>query len=432
MTIVFHRKIAIINSIIYVYKEGLVMLFFSVLLATCISIYSHSNSVASSEQADSLLAIVLMVKNEETVMVRTLEPFVTAGIQHYLIFDTGSTDNTRDITLNYFKEHHILNGHIFYELFVDFATSRNRALELAEQQFPQVPFFLMVDAEWYMKGTEHLLAFCKEHAHIPISDPAYSHSYCIDIIHTGTNNYYRSDRLLRNSCKLRYKRPVHEKISQPTNKLVPSTVYFEQSPEKLGDERSARRWQRDKEILLKEYMRDPKDPDTLFDLARTYEGLKDYQNAHKYYKERTKLSGGKEQNFLALYGLARITELLSMRTRSISWLEALNYYMQAYSMRPIRAEPLVRIAQHYLQTGEIALAYIFAQRAVALPFPTNEMLWIEKNLYDFARYDILSQCAWVLKEYEVGEQALRKALEIHPNNPHLCSNLAFYQERKKV
>lgn len=396
------------------------------------STLSNNLHTSCSEKYNPLLAIILMVKNEATVMSRTLEPFVKAGIHHYLIFDTGSTDETLEITRKYFKENSVSHGSLFQEPFIDFAASRNRALELAEQQFPHAAFFLMVDAEWYLKGVKDLLTFCKEHASQSPSDSGYSYSYLIDIIHTGTNYFYRSDRLLRNGCQLRYKRPVHEKISQPTNKHVPSTVYFEQSPEKLGDQRSALRWQRDKEILLKEYARDPKDPDTVFDLARTYEGLKEYHNAYTYYKERTKLSGGTEQNFLAMYGLARITELLSMRTRSMSWLEALNYYMQAYSMRPIRAEPLVRIAQHYIQTGEIALAYLFAYRAVALPFPIQEVLWIEKDIYNFSRYDILSQCAWWLKEYEIGEQALLKALEINPNNPHLSSNLAFYQGRKKV
>ena len=33
--------------------------------------------------------VVLMVKNEESVIEKTLEPFVHTGLQSFLIFDTG-------------------------------------------------------------------------------------------------------------------------------------------------------------------------------------------------------------------------------------------------------------------------------------------------------------------------------------------------------
>src|SRR3546814_6686783 len=77
-----------------------------------------------------------MVKDEEQVIAPTLQPFVEAGIDSYLIFDTGFTDKTIEATQNYFAEHNVTNGHIFQEPFIDFATSRNRALDLAEEHVP--------------------------------------------------------------------------------------------------------------------------------------------------------------------------------------------------------------------------------------------------------------------------------------------------------
>src|SRR5579871_6668212 len=71
---------------------------------------------------DPLLVVVLMVKNEETVMRATLQPFIDAGIQSYLIFDTGSTDNTVQVTRDLFDEYEITQGYILQEPFIDFAT----------------------------------------------------------------------------------------------------------------------------------------------------------------------------------------------------------------------------------------------------------------------------------------------------------------------
>jgi glycosyltransferase involved in cell wall biosynthesis len=380
---------------------------------------------------DPLLTVVLMVKDEEAVITQTLEPFVKAGIHHYLIFDTGSTDKTVAKTQEYFKDQKVKHGHVFQEPFIDFATSRNRSLELAEKQFPKAAFFLVVDAEWYLKNAEQLLAFCKTHAHLAETDPAYAHSYLIKVHHTGTQHIYRSNRLLRSSRKLRYNRDIHEDINKPTTHRIPDIVYFEQSPSKQGDEKSAKRWLRDKELLLKAYEHNPHDSRAVFYLARTFEGLKDLENAYKYYKERTKLKADPEEDFLAMYSLAMITERRAMRDRSISWLEAHNYYLQAYSLRPTRAEPLVRIAQHYLQLGQSSIAYLYAHRAVELPFPTDEILLVEKDIYEFSRYDILSQCAWLEKEYQVGEQAILKAIECRPNCLHLYRNLAYYWEREQ-
>ena len=82
-----------------------------------------------------------MVKNEEPMINKTLEPFVKEGINSFLIFDTGSTDNTIKTVEAYFNKNDVKNWFIFQEEFVDFSTSRNRALDLAEEKFPDANFF---------------------------------------------------------------------------------------------------------------------------------------------------------------------------------------------------------------------------------------------------------------------------------------------------
>ena len=76
-----------------------------------------------------------MVKNEADVIVPTLKPFVDAGLTSFLVYDTGSTDGTQQVVREYFNDHDLKHAYIIEEPFIDFATSRNRALDLAEQIF---------------------------------------------------------------------------------------------------------------------------------------------------------------------------------------------------------------------------------------------------------------------------------------------------------
>ncbi|HZW61942.1 MAG TPA: glycosyltransferase [Candidatus Babeliales bacterium] len=110
---------------------------------------------------------------------------------------------------------------------------------------------------------------------------------------------------------------------------------------------------------------------------------------------------------------------------------ALTYYAKAHELKPHRAEPLIRLAQHYVSIGEPVIAYSYASKTINLECPHSDEGFIERELYDYVRYDILGQTAWYAQEFEVGEQALLKALEVHPEYEHLKKNLQFYEQRKK-
>jgi len=97
-----------------------------------------------------------------------------------------------------------------------------------------------------------------------------------------------------------------------------------------------------------------------------------------------------------------------------------------------RAESLIHIAQHYYAAGDMQLTYLFAQRACELPTP--EFAYCDediKNLYTYARYDLLGIAAWYVQEFEIGENALKIALTFYPDDARLKSNLQFYLDRKK-
>src|SRR3990167_5630563 len=99
-----------------------------------------------------LLCLTAIVKDEAHCIARTLES-VRGVIDCFAILDTGSTDGTQAIVRNAPRG---LPGALCEEPFVDFATSRNRALELAGTD---PVFTLMVSADEVVVSPEALRVF---------------------------------------------------------------------------------------------------------------------------------------------------------------------------------------------------------------------------------------------------------------------------------
>ncbi len=384
-------------------------------------------SVARDIAADPLIVATIMVKNEEPVIVQTLQPLVEGGIDAFLIFDTGSTDQTIKKATDYLHEKGITHFHIMQEPFVDFSVSRNRALDLAEQHFPEANFILMPDAEWYLQNVKGLIEFCEQRRND--QEPA----YLLRILQNGSLDYYNC-RLIRCHREMRFKCPVHEYISYTAAVKIPETIFFAWNRTEYGSIKSAQRWIRDRDILLKNYNENPRDPRTVFYLAQTYACLNDQEKAYHFYKERALMGPGgvwDEETFAACYRLGEIIEILASKEGSTyDWSEALYYYLKAHAVRSCRAEPLVKIAQHYQATGNHMLAFLFISRALEIPYPEHDTLFVEKDMYVYTRYDIAGQSAWYIHEFGKGEEALRQGLSKNKGNQHLLNNLRFYVERK--
>ena len=369
-----------------------------------------------------MLVTVLMVKNEEQTIRATLEPFLDAGVHNYLIFDTGSTDNTVDIA------HQLLqNAGVCYQLiqeaFINFSESRNRALILAEQIFPDSSFLIMPDAEWILQNVSKLMLFCEKE--INRDTPLY-----LIKIHMENIAFY-SARLFRTASKIRFSGSVHEVPSVVATSKIPESIYFNFKSSHQGREKSRARWTRDLALLLNEYQADIKAPNprTVFYLAQTYECLEQLNEACFFYGLRAKLKGWDEETYMAVLRLGFITENQSKVSPDLfSWEKALQYYHHAFSLRPQRVEPLVRIADHYWPEN-IPLCYLYANYACQIPYPAQDLLFVDRFVYDYLRFEILSRCAWHLEKYTQGLDATQQALTIRPNTPHLLNNLNLYENK---
>lgn len=386
---------------------------------------SHNFCEQSYGMYDPLLVVVIMVKNEEKVMEATLQPFFDGGVDSFFVFDTGSTDNTVSVTQDFFEKNNIEHGYIAQEPFVDFATSRNRALELAHEKFPFAAFMVMPDAEWYINDARGLIDFCQLCLDCGENYP----SYLIHIVNQALDNYVC--RLIRCNRDVRFGGVVHEAIFQSTHIKVPGNIFFQYLPTDDGFKKTEKRFIRDRELLFKEHQKNPNDTRTLFYLARTCEDLGDLHAAYDFYKKRVDMVGWDEEDFIVHYRLGETIKklILHKNDRQYQWSEALDYYMKAFQMRSCRAESLIAIADYYVITGQMEAAYVFARHAAEIEYPSADVLFVEKYLYNYYRYELLTRCAWYIDEFEIGEWAAKKAYDAYPEYEIARRNLIFYLER---
>jgi len=368
-----------------------------------------------------LIVISLMIKNEAVSIQATLASYITKGINHFFILDTGSTDNTIELTQTFFEQNQLV-GIIEQEPFIDFSTSRNRTLALTRQHFPEATFILMPYAEWFLQNPQDLLSFCYQEKYLdtPI--------YLIKI--KMNNTEFTTARLFRANYPHRFKGVVHEAPEALAHIKPPDTVYFEVKSSQQGAEKSKRRWEQDLILLTDAQNENDQDPRTAFYLAQTYECLNLIEKAYQHYEHRSTLNGWDEENFITFYRLGYLAENLSQQYAYslITWDTAMNHYLKAFSLRPHRIEPLIKIADHFWPDN-IPTCFLFAKHAYDLPYPKNDLLFIEHHMYQYDRYEIISRCAWYMNEFVLGEKATRQALEIAPETPHLLQNLAIYQHK---
>ena len=89
------------------------------------------------------ICLVMIVKDEENVIERCLTA-LKPNVDCYAIMDTGSTDETKSIIK---KTMEGVRGKIYDMPFHSFAVNRSRVMSLARQDFPEMDYQLMIDAD---------------------------------------------------------------------------------------------------------------------------------------------------------------------------------------------------------------------------------------------------------------------------------------------
>jgi glycosyltransferase involved in cell wall biosynthesis len=359
---------------------------------------------------EPLLGLVMIVKDEAHGIVDTLRSFAPV-IDHWSILDTGSTDGTQKLIRQTLAD---IPGTLYEEPFVDFATSRNRILDL---HGTTTTFAIMADSDDRLHAPLALHEFCASQR--SAATPAYL------LQRRGAVDYYLS-LVTRTSAAPRYTGRVHECINFASSARAPQ-AYLTQEAKPQSLEASRARWHRDLKLLNDEVKSDPSNPRARFYLAQTYECLGMPDNALVEYERRIDLGGWAEEVYEAKFRRARI-----MDNTKRPWPEVESAYLEAHRFAPGRAEPLFQIALHYYGIEAHALTYLFASRAMTLSKPDSP-LFIDAAVYEWKAADLVAISAYYLgKQLDdssvlaMGRRAAKQAQAFHPSDARLNANLTFY------
>ncbi len=363
-----------------------------------------------------LLTLTSIVKNEAHTIAHTLAS-ARPHVDRWCIVDTGSTDGTQARVREAMQG---VPGELYEEPFVDFATTRNRGLDLCGAH---TEFIVWLDADDVLENGAGLRAFLERER--SIAGPE-AEAYNVRVETPGAS--FDSARVLRSRSSWRFRGAVHEVLTHPErsapSRRVPG-VAVRHTVGAEGAARSRARWGRDVELLRGELERDPTASRAAFYLALTLLWLDRHEEAIAAFDRRIALGGWHEEVFYA-----RLSKARAAQRAGHPWPEVLALYLEAHAAAHHRAEPLYEIAMHYDRTGEHALAFLFARRAYDLPLPAGDTLFVEEEVYRWGVPDLVGTHAYWLGEFEIGERAAHQAAAAVPSDARIARNVQYYASRK--
>lgn len=312
-----------------------------------------------------------MVKNESKILYRCLDN-IKDFVHSFCIVDTGSTDNTVALANEYvatktgkvysFKWHDF--GHnrtLSFHAAVNFAKSLNLDLNHT--------YGLLLDADMIFKRNERI-----NFQDVLNRFPNYGG---FRIKQTTNNIDYYNIRFIKLSEKWTCRGVTHEVWMADDSSIMnlEKDICF---IDDVGDGGCKNdKFERDLKLLLQGIEKEPENKRYMFYLGQTYNDLKNMEKSIEWYKKRIDAEGWNEEVWFSYYSVSRCYMCIDDEV------QAEEYAMKAYDFYPSRAENLYLIAKFLRSKEKYEKAYKYITMAKTIPFPMKDLLFVERNVYNY-------------------------------------------------
>jgi tetratricopeptide (TPR) repeat protein len=367
---------------------------------------------------DNKVRIVLnsIMKNEQPVMSRSIKSALPI-IDAMCYSDTGSTGDVFEILREIVPPSLPLCVEI--EPWRNFGYNRTAGLDQTSRFVrrmgwnPKTTFILCIDADMTLCVTP---AFVKEN----LSADCYNLQQ-----HNGSVVYW-NNRILKVANQWSVVGRTHEYYTSKIPASYENLTTLNLDDRNDGMNRSDK-FARDIVLLMEDLIENPKNQRSMFYLGESYRnrGNKekgDYQRAISYYEKHIATGSWEEEMWYSHYAIGLCYESLGDTPKM------LHAFMEAYQRRPWRAEPLFHIANHYRHKNNHWSAMLYFKRAVDMPFPNQDSLFVDKHVYNYQIPYEMSISAYYVGDKEVGYKCVQKLLR-RKNVPDNIQDQTYYNAR---
>lgn len=313
------------------------------------------------------ICLSMIVRNESAVIARCVEA-VRPLIGAWAIVDTGSDDDTQARIGELLGD---LPGRLIERPWVDFATNRNQALDLARAYGR---YALIVDADEVVE-IDPRPAW---------PDALDAPGYYLRVYQHGGSVEYLCAKLLRHDAHWRWHGVLHEYPA--TDPMVAIGVLDGMRVRGVPDGARSRRPQHEKyaddaRVLEAALKAEPDNARYVFYYAQSLRDAGRPEPALAAYRCRAAMGGWDEEVWYARYQIALLHEALGHAEATV-----IDAYLAAYDARPARAEPLCDLARYLRLRGRYGSAYLHARAAAALALP-DDALFVDRSVYQWRARD---------------------------------------------
>lgn len=337
------------------------------------------------------ICLVMIVKNEIKVLPRCFDS-VHKYIDYWIICDTGSTDGTQDYIKNYFEEKSI-PGELLQHEWKNFGYNRSLAVRSA---YGKADYLLLMDADFVF---------------IPKDEDFKKNKLDYDgyqIAYEGGLDY-RQTLFVSGRRKWRYVGVTHEYITCDGPKKYGSFNGFTFYHFADGGNRSDK-YERDVRLLTEGLKSEPNNVRYMFYLAQSHKDLGNYDEAIKYYKMRAEKGGWGEEVYYSLYQIG-----VCMINNDCQYDDFKDALLKAYNYRPSRLEALYYLIRFCRLNNKSIEGYEYGSKALNTPYPSNDMLFIDRNVHLWSFWDELALCAYHADRPEISLKIYKR---IEKDIPH--------------
>jgi glycosyltransferase involved in cell wall biosynthesis len=354
----------------------------------------------------------MIVKNEARIIRRCFDS-VLPYLSYWVIQDTGSTDDTQQMIIDYFMGHGI-PGELYELPFQNFGYNRTKALQSAQETKADFDYILLIDADMTLDVKQ------------PDMFPSRLVNSVYQIEQFNNSLQYFNSRLLRKGVAAEYKGVTHEYLSiddgNVSAKRLSTVVLFDHVDGGCKQEK----FTRDQRLLEATHREDPTDARTLFYLAQTYKDTNQLDLAIQTYEKHQLVQTWEEEVYYSKFMVAQCKEKQGM------YKEAIVDALAAHQYRPTRGESLHLAVRICREKGLNLAAWVLSEIGAQIRKPEGDVLFLDTKVYTYKFLFEKSILAYYVSQMKSGLEACNTLLlssDVDRSERAITrSNLNFYMQ----